>query len=89
MYSYIVKELPVLVADNFPCLDPSRTSIMGHSMGGHGALTIAIKNQQLFRSVSAFSPISNPSDCPWGTKAFTSSSIVLFLGRLSIYPLVS
>jgi S-formylglutathione hydrolase len=72
MYSYITKELPAFLAQNFPCLDLGRSSIMGHSMGGHGALTIAFKNQHSFKSVSAFSPICHPSECPWGKKAFTS-----------------
>jgi len=70
MYSYITKELPSIIANNFPTLDQSRMGISGHSMGGHGALTIALKNPSLFKSVSAFSPICNPSHCPWGIKAF-------------------
>jgi S-formylglutathione hydrolase len=69
MYSYIVSELPSLLYTEFP-LDESRASIMGHSMGGHGALTIFLKNPGLFKSVSAFAPICNPSQCPWGQKAF-------------------
>jgi S-formylglutathione hydrolase len=56
---------------HFPQIDTSRKGITGHSMGGHGALTIALKNQEAFRSVSAISPICNPSDCPWGEKAFS------------------
>eukprot|EP01039_Chlorochromonas_danica_P000890 gene890-971_t len=71
MYSYIVEELPEVLAEHFPCLDPLRRSITGHSMGGHGALTIALKNPTKFKSVSAFAPICNPSNCPWGIKAFT------------------
>lgn len=70
MYSYITNELPALLAVEFPCLDPSRVGITGHSMGGHGALTIALKNPTLYKSVSAFSPICNPIKCPWGQKAF-------------------
>lgn len=70
MYDYIVKELPKIVEANFPVTD--KRSISGHSMGGHGALTIALKNSEKYRSVSAFSPIVNPIDCPWGQKAFTS-----------------
>ncbi len=68
MYSYITEELPALVAANFPqILD--RQSIMGHSMGGHGALTIALKNPERFSSISAFAPICSPLNCPWGHKA--------------------
>lgn len=68
MYSYITKELPELVNANFPVM-PDKTSIMGHSMGGHGALTIALKNPGTYQSVSAFSPICAPTQCPWGHKA--------------------
>lgn len=68
MYDYIVTELPALVNAHLP-LDATQWSIMGHSMGGHGALLIALRNPDTFKSVSAFSPIVNPSDCPWGTKA--------------------
>ena len=70
MYDYIVAELPTLVKANLP-VDPNQWSIMGHSMGGHGALMIALRNPEMFKSVSAFSPIVNPSDCPWGQKAFS------------------
>ncbi|XP_010523690.1 PREDICTED: S-formylglutathione hydrolase [Tarenaya hassleriana] len=72
MYDYIVKELPKLLSENFPQLDTSRASIFGHSMGGHGALTIYLKNLEKYKSVSAFAPIVNPSNCPWGQKAFTN-----------------
>ncbi|MBB5687797.1 S-formylglutathione hydrolase [Sphingobium boeckii] len=68
MYSYITEELPGIIADNFPA-DMARQSITGHSMGGHGALTIALKNPGVFRSVSAFAPIASPLNCPWGHKA--------------------
>ncbi len=68
MYDYIVEELPTLVAANFP-VDPARTAISGHSMGGHGALTIALKNPGRFRSVSVFSPRCAPMRCPWGVTA--------------------
>ncbi|GAA4049689.1 S-formylglutathione hydrolase [Parerythrobacter jejuensis] len=68
MRSYIEDELPSLVAEHFP-LDMARQSICGHSMGGHGALTIALRNPDRFRSVSAFSPIVAPSQVPWGEKA--------------------
>jgi len=70
MYSYIVEELPALIAENFPA-DMTRQSIMGHSMGGHGALTIALRNPDRFRAVSAFAPIVAPSQVPWGEKALT------------------
>ena len=68
MRSYIEQELPELVAGQFPA-DMSRQGIMGHSMGGHGALTIALRNPGRFRAVSAFAPICAPSACPWGQKA--------------------
>jgi S-formylglutathione hydrolase len=68
MYSYVTKELPEVIAANFP-IDTSRASIFGHSMGGHGALTIALKNPDAYKSVSAFAPIVAPSQCPWGEKA--------------------
>ena len=68
MRSYIEQELPALVAGHFP-VDMSRQGITGHSMGGHGALTIALRNPGRFRSVSAFSPIVSPLNCPWGEKA--------------------
>ena len=68
MYDYISCELPALVAAEFP-VDDSRVSISGHSMGGHGALTIALKNPGRFKSVSAFAPICSPLHCPWGEKA--------------------
>jgi S-formylglutathione hydrolase len=68
MRSYIEKELPALVGAEFP-VDMGRQGITGHSMGGHGALTIALRNPERFRSVSAFSPIVSPLNCPWGEKA--------------------
>jgi S-formylglutathione hydrolase len=67
MYSYILDELPQLINKEFP-VDGERISISGHSMGGHGALTIALKNPQRFKSVSAFAPICSPLNCPWGHK---------------------
>jgi S-formylglutathione hydrolase len=70
MYSYVVEELPKIIAANFRA-DLARSGIMGHSMGGHGALTIALRNPQRYRSVSAFAPICAPSQVPWGTKAFS------------------
>ncbi len=69
MYDYIVSELPRVLAKGFP-LDTARSSLSGHSMGGHGALTIALKNPRRYRSVSAFSPVCAPMQCPWGKKAF-------------------
>ncbi|MGI2171579.1 S-formylglutathione hydrolase [Shewanella sp. MF05960] len=68
MYDYVVSELPALIEAHFPVTN--QRSISGHSMGGHGALTIALKNPNQFNSVSAFSPICHPMDCPWGIKAF-------------------
>ena len=68
MRSYIEQELPALIAANFPT-DMARQGITGHSMGGHGALTIALRNPGRFRSVSAFAPIVSPMNCPWGEKA--------------------
>ncbi len=68
MYDYILDELPALIAKEFP-VDCARAGISGHSMGGHGALTIALKNPQRFKSVTAFSPICSPLNCPWGEKA--------------------
>jgi S-formylglutathione hydrolase len=68
MWSYVTKELPALLVGEFP-VDGYRQGITGHSMGGHGALTVALRNQDLFRSVSAFAPIVAPSQVPWGQKA--------------------
>ena len=69
MYSYVTKELPAVLAASFAFADIEREGIFGHSMGGHGALTIALKNPQRYRSVSAFAPIVSPSEVPWGQKA--------------------
>jgi S-formylglutathione hydrolase len=68
MRGYIERELPELVAAEFP-VDMARQGIMGHSMGGHGALTISLRNPGRFKSTSAFSPIVSPMNCPWGQKA--------------------
>lgn len=68
MYDYVLDELPLLINSQFS-VNPSKVSISGHSMGGHGALTIALKNPERYRSVSAFSPICAPIHCPWGQKA--------------------
>ncbi len=70
MYTYVAEELPALVNASFP-VDASRTGIFGHSMGGHGALTIALKHPERFRTVSAFAPIASPMRCAWGEKALT------------------
>lgn len=69
MHDYVVNELPELVNESFNVLTAS--SISGHSMGGHGALICALRNPGRYRSVSAFSPITNPMNCPWGRKAFS------------------
>jgi S-formylglutathione hydrolase len=68
MWTYVTEELPALIVGEFP-VDGYRQAIMGHSMGGHGALTVALRNPDLFRSVSAFAPIVAPSQVPWGQKA--------------------
>ena len=68
MHDYVVHELPALVEAHFPASE--RRSISGHSMGGHGALVCALRNPGRYRSISAFSPIANPTQCPWGHKAF-------------------
>ena len=70
MESYITKELLLLITQNF-AVDTQRIGIFGHSMGGHGALTLALRHPALFKSVSAFAPICAPTQCPWGRKAFT------------------
>jgi S-formylglutathione hydrolase len=70
MYTYVTQELRALIEGQFPA-DPARTGIFGHSMGGHGALTIALKNPDRYRSVSAFAPIAAPKQCAWGQKAFS------------------
>jgi S-formylglutathione hydrolase len=71
MYSYVTRELPALIAANFAA-DESRQSVMGHSMGGHGALVCALRNAGLYSSVSAFAPIGAPAQVPWGQKAFSN-----------------
>ena len=68
MYDYVTKELPSIITSNFN-VDKNRFGIFGHSMGGHGALTIGLRNPDTYRSISAFAPICNPINCPWGTKA--------------------
>ena len=71
MYDYVTKELRALVESELP-LDTGRTGIFGHSMGGHGSLTLHLKNPEIYRSCSAFAPISAPSQTPWGRKAFSN-----------------
>jgi S-formylglutathione hydrolase len=71
METYIVVDLLSAIRANFPA-DPLRVGIAGHSMGGHGALTLALRHTDLFRSVSAFAPIVSPMNCPWGEKALTA-----------------
>ena len=70
MYDYVLNELPALIESMFPVSE--QRSISGHSMGGLGALVLAMRNPERYRSVSAFSPISNPVNCPWGKKAFNA-----------------
>lgn len=70
MRTYIEDELPAIIVGNFPA-DMSRQGIMGHSMGGHGALTISLRNLDRFKSTSAFAPIVSPIHCPWGHKALS------------------
>jgi S-formylglutathione hydrolase len=70
MYDYVVNELPKIIENHFP-VNKQRV-ISGHSMGGHGALMIALRNPTLYQSASAFSPVSNPVNCPWGKKAFSA-----------------
>jgi S-formylglutathione hydrolase len=71
MHEYVVTELRQLIAERFPARH-DRVGIFGHSMGGHGALTLALRNPGVYRSVSAFAPISAPARCPWGRKAFSN-----------------
>ncbi len=70
MESYVTRELPALIEQHFP-VDRARRGIFGHSMGGHGALTLWLRHPGRYGSVSAFAPIAAPSECPWGQKAFT------------------
>ena len=69
MYDYVACELQQVVFERFPG-DPERQGLFGHSMGGHGALTIGLKHPEIYKSITAFAPISNPMDSPWGRKAF-------------------
>jgi S-formylglutathione hydrolase len=70
MWSYVTEELPALVAAHFP-VDMDRQSILGHSMGGHGALTVGLRHPERFKAVSAFAPIVAPGQVPWGVKALS------------------
>lgn len=70
MYDYVVHELPEVIEQAFPVT--AQRAISGHSMGGHGALVVGLRNAERYTSISAFSPISNPIDCPWGQKAFAA-----------------
>ena len=80
MWSYVTEELPGLIVEHFPA-DPKRQSILGHSMGGHGALTIALRHPDRYRAASAFSPIVAPSQVPWGIKALAG----YFGGALDVW----
>ncbi len=71
MHDYIARELPALIEQEFP-VDPARAGVFGHSMGGHGALTMHLKYPETFKTCSAFAPISTPSQVPWGRKAFSN-----------------
>lgn len=71
MYDYVTQELQEVVFESFPG-DRNRQSITGHSMGGHGALTVGLKNPDIYQSISAFAPICSPMNCPWGQKAFSN-----------------
>lgn len=71
MYSYVIDELPALIHQNFP-VNPDKQGILGHSMGGHGALVCALRNPDRYQSVSAFAPIVAPMQCAWGQKAFSN-----------------
>ena len=70
MYTYVTQELRGLIEAQFPA-DPARTGIFGHSMGGHGALTLGLRNPDIYKSISAFAPVSAPRQVPWGQKAFS------------------
>ena len=70
MYSYVTSELPSILAENCSSINMKNISITGHSMGGHGALTLFLKNPGTYKSCSAFAPIVNPLNCAWGEKAF-------------------
>ena len=79
MDQYVTDELPKVIAENFPHADMSRQGIFGHSMGGHGAITLHLKHPDVYKSCSAFSPITSPAQVPWGQKAFNA-----YLGAPSV-----
>lgn len=83
MYSYITKEIPRLITENFPQCDKNKWGIFGHSMGGHGAIVIGLRNPDIFKSISAFAPICNPTKSQWGQKvlyfAVTSKTFLIVL----------
>jgi S-formylglutathione hydrolase len=81
MSTYVTEELPSLVGSLF-AVDTTRMSICGHSMGGHGALVAHLRNPGKYKSVSAFAPISNPADVPWGQKAFKVRLLLRLVGNL-------
>lgn len=101
MYDYVVSELRELVIAGFPG-DPERQGVFGHSMGGHGALTLGLRNPDIYRSVSAFAPVANPSVCPWGQKAlghylgsnpeawreYDATELALSIDRMPQHPLL-
>ncbi|KAF4756785.1 hypothetical protein FOZ63_019770, partial [Perkinsus olseni] len=70
MYTYVTSEFPALLGESFQQIDTNNCSVMGHSVGGHGSLTVALKNPGKYKSVSAFAPACNLSETPWGFKAF-------------------
>ncbi|HCX11373.1 MAG TPA: S-formylglutathione hydrolase, partial [Hyphomonas sp.] len=79
MDQYITDELTKVIAEHFPYADMDRQGIFGHSMGGHGAITLHLKHPDVYKSCSAFSPITSPAQGPWGQKAFTA-----YLGEPSV-----
>lgn len=101
MYDYITKELQAIVAEHFPG-DDARQGLFGHSMGGHGALTIGLKNPEIYSSISAFAPICSPINCPWGQKAlrnylgpdnsawqaYDTTALISTLDRMPEHPLL-
>lgn len=70
METYVTRDFPVVIAENFPNIDTKNAGIFGHSMGGHGALTLFFRHRDLYKSVSAFAPICSPTQCAWGDKIF-------------------
>lgn len=72
MESYVTLDLPRVIAENFPAIDTKRAGISGHSMGGHGAMTLFFRHRDLYKSISAFAPICSPTQVPWGEKIFSA-----------------